>query len=326
MLTVNNTWLATSLALLSLSTTGAAWAQDKYPSKPIHLVVPIGPGAGVDTLARFLAGDPLRRELGTEIIVENKAGAGGRLGANFIAKSKPDGYTLGLFHASVMSTATVVNRNVPYDPIKDFTPVANLVTNQLTLLVNADSKWTNLEQLIRDSKSGQVNCGVIGLGSQSHFNIELLKLATGANLNLVPYPAGTGAILTALMGNHLDCTSLTWAGVSTYVKSGKFRALAATSPVKDMPQIPTFASKGLPQVSLEVFNAVFGPAGLPKEVLGRLGQTFQRVMTDPKIIDQLEKQGFSMLYEDSQTLAARVKHELDVVKGVFQKAGLKHAD
>ena len=311
------------MALINFSATSASWAQDTFPSKPVRLIVAIGPGASNDALARFLAAGPLRQQLGTEVIVENKPGAGGVLGGEFLAKSRPDGYTLGLLHASVMSTVTVINPNVTYDPVKDFTPIATLVTNQLALVVNANSKWTSLEQLIEESKSGKVNCGLIGLGSQTHFNIELLKLATGAKLNLVPFSAGTGAILTALMGNHLDCTSLTWAGVRPHVKSGKLRALAVTSTVKDQPQIPTFASKGLPQVNLEVFNAAFGPAGLPKEVLGRLEQAFSRVMADPKIIAELEKQGFSILYEDSRKLAARVKHELSVVKDVFKKAGFK---
>jgi tripartite-type tricarboxylate transporter receptor subunit TctC len=323
---MRNVRLIAAFALLVAAVAPPAFSQEAYPVKPIRLVVAIGPGASADALARFLAADPLRRQLGTEIIVENRAGAGGRLGAEYIAKSKPDGYTLGLFHASLLSTATVVNRNVPYDPVKDFTPVATLVTTPLVIVVSADAKWADIDQFLREAKSGKIDCGLIGLGSQTHFNIELLKQASGAELNLVPYPAGTGAIITALMGKHLDCTSLTWPGVAAHVKSGKFRALAATSPVKEMPGIPTFASRGMPQVSLEVFNAVLGPAGLPRPVMERLESAFRRVMTDPKIIEQLENQGFSMLYEDSQTLAARIKRELAVVQDVFKKAGLKPAD
>lgn len=323
--------LAKSITLLfaagavALTVCGAAHSQEAYPLKPVRLVVALGPGAGTDILARFLAADPLRRELGTEVIVENRAGAGGVLGGDFLAKSKPDGYTLALFHASVVSTATVVNQNVSYDPVKDFTPVANLATNQLALVVNAGSKWTSLEQILGAAKSspGSVNCGLIGIGSHTHFNVELLKLASGADFNLVPFAAGTGPILTALMGNQLDCTSLIWPAVDAYVKAGKFRALAVTSPVKDMPQVPTFASKGFPQVSLEVFNAVFAPAGLPRDVQARLEAAFARVMNDPKVVAQLEKQGFSILYEDSRKLAERVRHELGIVRDVFKRAGMK---
>ena len=319
-----NRLLAAATAIV-VSASGLVCSQDSYPSKPIRLMVALGTGSGVDNLARFLAADPLRRELGTEVIVENRAGAGGVVGGDFLAKSKPDGYTLGLLHASVVSTATVVNQNVNYDPIKDFTPIANLVTNQLALVVNAGSKWTSLEQILAEAKKspGTVNCGLIGIGSHTHFNVELLKLASGAEFNLVPYAAGTGPILAALLGNQLDCTSLVWPAVDAYVKAGKFRALAATSPIKDLSQVPTFASKGFPQVSLEVFNAVFAPAGLPREVQARLESAFSRVMNDPKTIAQLEKQGYSILYEDARKLAERVRHELGIVRDVFKRAGMK---
>ena len=316
----------TSLAAaVLLAAPALACAQETYPSKPLRLIVAIGPGAGADNLARFLAADPLRRELGTEVIVENRAGAGGVVGGEFLARSKPDGYTIALLHASVLSTVTVVNQNVNYDPVRDFTPIANLVANQLALVVNAGSKWTSLEQILAEAKKspGKVNCGLIGIGSHTHFNVELLKIASGADFNLVPYAAGTGPILAALLGNQLDCTSLVWPAVDAYVKAGKFRALAVTSPIKDLPQIPTFASKGYPQVSLEVFNAIFAPAGLPRDIQARLETAFSRVINDPKVVEQLEKQGYSMLYEDSQKLAQRVRRELDVVREVFKRAGMK---
>ena len=323
---MNRMWNPRSLcAAIALSLPGVVMSQDSFPNKPIRLMVAIGPGAGADNLARFLAGDPLRRELGTEVLVENKVGAGGAVGGEFLAKSRPDGYTLGLLHASVVSTVTIVNQNVNYDPIKDFTPIANLTTNPLGVVVNAGSRWTSLEQLLAEAKKspGKVNCGLIGLGSHTHFNVELLKQATGAEINLVPYAAGTGPILSALMGNHIDCTSLVWPAVDAFVKAGKLRALAVTSTIKDLPQIPTFASKGYPQVSLEVFNAVFAPAGLPREIQGRLESAFLRVLRDPNVVSQLEKQGYALLLENSQTLAARVRHELEVVREVFKKAGMK---
>jgi tripartite-type tricarboxylate transporter receptor subunit TctC len=310
------------LAVLAVAGFSASWAQP-FPNKPIRIVVALGPGAGADALARFLAADPLRRELQTEVIVENKPGAGGVLGGDFVAKSKPDGYTLALFHASVVTTATVVNPNVAYDPVRDFTPIATLVTNPLAIVVNAGSKWNSLEQFIDDAKKSGVNCGLIGVGSHTHFNIELLKLASGARINLVPYAAGTGPIITALQGGHIDCTSLVWPAVDSHVKAGKFRALGVTSRLKDFPNVPTFASKGYPQANLEVFFAVFGPANLPRDVTARLVPAFEKVMKDPSIQERLEKLGFAILYEDPKTLGERVKHELDVVKDVMKRAGIK---
>jgi tripartite-type tricarboxylate transporter receptor subunit TctC len=315
---------ATLAAILALLTSLAA-AQEPYPTRPIRMTVPIGPGAAADALARFLA-EPLRQQLGTEIVIENRAGAGGRVGAEFIAKAKPDGYNLGFFHASLLSTATVMSRNVGYDPVKDFTPVATLVTTPLVIVVAADARWNDLDSFLKEARGGRIDCGLIGLGSQTHFNMELLKMATGADISLVPFSAGTGAIITALLGGHINCTSLTWPGIAGQVKAGKFRALAATSPVKEMPGIPTFASKGLPQVSLEVFNAVLGPPGLPRPVMERLEPALRRIMTDAKITAQLEQQGYSLLYEDGPTLGARITRELAVVQEVFKKAGLKPAD
>jgi tripartite-type tricarboxylate transporter receptor subunit TctC len=315
----------TTLAALALGVAAAAWSQDKYPSKPIRLVVALAPGAGADALARFLAAEPLRRELGTEVIVENRAGAGGILGGDYLAKQKPDGYTLALFHASVVSTVTVINPNLPYNPIRDFTPVANLVTNPLAIVVSAGSRWTSLEQMIDESKKapGKVACGIIGAGSHTHFNLELLKLASGADITRVPYSGGTGPIITDMLGGHLDCTSLVWPAVESLVKAGKFRALAATSAMKNFPQVPTFASKGYPQASLDVFFAVFGPAGLPPDVMAKLAPAFERTMKNPAVTEKLEQMGFAIQYQNAAQLAERVKHELALVADVAKKAGIK---
>ena len=324
MLTKRSDWLmACILVLAALS--GASSAQEPYPSRPIKLVVALGPGSGADALARFLAAEPLRRELQTEVIVENRAGAGGVVGGDYLARSNPDGYTLALFHASVVTTATVVNANVSYDSIRDFTPIATLVTNPLAIVVSAGSRWNTLEQLLADAKQapGKINCGIIGVGSHTHFNLELLKISSGANINRVPFAGGTGPIITALLGGHIDCTSLVWPAVEGNVRAGKFRALAVTSRLKKFPQVPTFASKGFPQVNLEVFFAVFGPAKLPRAVMAKLVPAFENVMKDPSNLEKLEKMGFVILYEGPSQLGDRVKHELEVVRDAARKAGIK---
>ena len=323
MLTKRNDWLMACILALAVFS-GASSAQEPYPSRPIKLVVALGPGSGADALARFLAAEPLRRELRTEVIVENRAGAGGVVGGDFLARANPDGYTLALFHASVVTTATVVNANVSYDSIRDFTPIANLVTNPLAIVVSAGSRWNTLEQLLDDAKKapGKINCGIIGVGSHTHFNLELLKISSGANINRVPFAGGTGPIITALLGGHIDCTSLVWPAVEGNVRAGKFRALAVTSRLKKFPQVPTFASRGFPQVNLEVFFAVFGPAKLPQDVMAKLVPAFENVMKDPNNLDKLERMGFSILYEGPRQLGDRVKHELEVVRDVAKKAGI----
>ena len=148
---------------------------------------------------------------------------------------------------------------------------------------------------------------------------------TGTNMQHIPYK-GSAGVLADVIAGQIIVTIDNMPPYLPQVKAGKLRALAATSPVKDMPQITTFASLGMPQVSLEVFNAVLGPPNLPRSVMERLEPAYRRVMTDPKMVEQLEKQGYSMLYEDSATLGARIKRELAVVQEVFRKAGMKAGD
>jgi tripartite-type tricarboxylate transporter receptor subunit TctC len=311
-----------SLALALSLAPAAATAQDKYPSRPVRIIVALAPGAGADALARFLAAEPLRKELGTEVVVENRAGAGGVIGGDAVAKSKPDGYTVGLFHASVVTTSTVLMPKVPYHPINDFTPVANLVTNPLAIVVGAGSRFGSLEQLLAEAKKGKVTCGIIGSGSHTDINLALLRLASGVDLTRVPYSGGTGPILNDMMGGHLDCTSLVWPAVESFVRAGKLRGLAVTSPLKNFPQVPTFASRGFPQANLEVFFGIFGPAGVPQDVMGRLVPAFERTMKNPVYTDKLEGMGFRIHYLGPKELGELVKHELQVVQEVVKKTGI----
>ena len=304
---------------------GSASAQERYPSRPIKLVVALGPGSGADALARMLS-DYLRDDLKTELIVENKPGAAGVLGGDFLAKSKPDGYTLGVFHASVLTTAAAINPNLPYDPLKDFTPLAHVGTNPLALVVSTTSKWNKLDEFLDEARKnpGKIGCGLIGMGSHSHFNLELLRIDSGAEITRIPYSAGTGAVIIGILGGHIACTSLTWPAVVGQIRGGKFRALAVTSTIKEFPQIPTFAESGFPRASLEVFYAIFGPANLPREVVGRLVPALEKAIRDPKNEASLEKMGFSVSYEGPAKLSERIAHELAVVREVAARVGVKH--
>ena len=310
--------------VIAFALSGAASAQERYPSRPIKLVVALGPGSGVDSLARMLS-DYLRDDLKTELIVENKSGAAGVVGGEFVAKSKPDGYTLGVFHASVLTTAAAINPNLPYDPVKDFTPLALVGTNPLALVVSATSRWNTLGELLDDAKKnpGKIGCGIIGMGSHSHFNLELLRIDSGAEITRVPYSAGTGAVIIGILGGHIACSSLTWPAVVGQVRGGKLRALAVTSRIKEFPQIPTFAESGFPRASLEVFYAIFGPANLPREVVGRLVPALEKAIRDPKNEASLEKMGFSVSYEGPAKLSERIVNELAVVREVAAKVGVK---
>lgn len=312
-----------AVSCIGMLTVSLAAAQDSYPTRPIRIIVANGPGSGADSMARLLS-DALRQELNTDILVENKAGASGLVGGDFVAKSKPDGYTIGLFQASVLTTAAAINPKLPYDPIKDFTPLANLGVNPLAVIVSANSRWSTLGDFLSDAKEnpGKRSCGIIGTGSHSHFNLELLSLASGTNILRVPYSGGTGDVITGLLGGHIDCASLVWAGISGQVKSGKFRVLAVTSRIKDLPTIPTFAQVGVPRASLEVFVGMFGPARLPRNVLDRLVPAVERSISDPKMVSNMDRIGFTVAYEGPRELAERIEKELVVVRDVAAQTGI----
>lgn len=301
-----------------------SWAQGQYPNKPIKLVVGLGAGSGTDALARALA-EYLRNDLKTSLFVENKPGATGVVGGEYVAKSKPDGYTLGVFQAGVFTTAVATNPNPPYDPVKDFTPIAIVGTNPLVLVVTADSRWKTLEDFLGDARKnpGKISCGLMGLGSHSHFNLEILRLESGAEMTRIPYSAGSAAIVTAMLGGHVDCTSQVWPGIVGQLKAGKLRALAITSTIKEFPQIPTFASRGFPKAGLEVFYAVVGPANLPREVVDTLVPAFEKAIRNPDNEAMLQKMGFSVVFEGPRQLAERIRDELATVRDVAGKIGIK---
>lgn len=298
-----------------------AVAQERYPTRPIKMVVALGAGSATDALARIVA-EFLRQELGTDVVVENKAGAGGVVGGDYVAKSKPDGYTLGALHSSVVTTSPALSSNYPFDPLKDIEPLGSAGVNPIALVVNAASPWKTLEAFLEQGRKGKVTCGIIGVGSHSHFNLELLKSGSGAQIAIVPYKEGTGPAIAALLGAHIDCSSLVWPAVAGHVRGGKFSALAVTSRLKDAPDLPTFAKKGFPQLSLEVFLGFYGPAGLPKEVVAKLLPAFEKAIKNPENAVRLEKTGFSVAYEGPKEVAERIRREMGIAREVAKKSGI----
>ncbi len=303
---------------------GIALTQEAFPARPIKMVVAVGPGSAADLLARVL-GEFLRQELKAEVIIDYKSGAAGVVGGDFLAKSKPDGYVLGVFQSSILTTAVAISASMPYDPIKDFTHLANAGMNSLAIVVNENAPWKSLPEFLNHAKNnpGKVSCGVIGIGSHSHFNLELLKSAADVQLNTIPFKAGSAPAITALLGGHIDSASLIWPAVAEQVKAKKLRALASTGSIKGFSEVPTFAQLGFPKVNLEVFFGIYGPAKLPKYVTGRLVPALEKAIKDPVIVEKLEKMGFTVAYEGPEVLAERIRKELVVVRDVATKASIR---
>ena len=301
-----------------------ALAQDKYPSKPITMIIALGPGTIQDLVGRVVS-EPLRREFKIDILFEYKTGAAGVIGSDFVAKSKPDGYTIGSLNGPSFTNAAVITPNLPYDPVKDFTPLANVGVTTAVIAVNSNSPWKTLDEFLSHTKKnpGKVSCGTSGVGSAGHFNLELLNIAAGVQINHVPYKAGSPANVAALLGGHIDCASQIWPVVSSHVRAGTLRVLAVTRSLKELPQVPTFSKLGFARVNLDAWFGIFGPANLPRDVTGKLVPALARAVKEPESIATLEKSGFTVAYEEPKALLERIKREYAVVRDVAEKAGIK---
>jgi tripartite-type tricarboxylate transporter receptor subunit TctC len=314
--------IAASIALALTCTSGHA--QHAYPSRPVKIIVPLAPGAAVDQLARVLA-ESLRHELKGDFIVENKAGAGGIIGADFVAKAKPDGYTIGLFHSSVLSAAAATNPQLQYHPRTDFTPIAIVASNPIVLAVPSNSRFKTLEDFVQAARKepGKYSSGFIGVGSHSQFNLELLNMDSGADILRIPYAGGGGALMSGLLGGHVDSASALWAFFAGQVAGGKLRLLATAVPLKDLPEVPTFASKGYKRANMEVLAVVVGPPHMPPEIANQIARAVERFVKTPKNIATLENQGFQVRYGNEQQLADYISEETTLLTNVAKKAGIK---
>ena len=312
------------VAILLAASAVAAHAEDAYPNRPVRLIVPLGAGSATDVLARVIA-ESLTHELKNTFVVENKAGAGGAIGADFVAKAKPDGYTLGFFHSSVLSASAAINPKLPYDPRKDFTPLGIAASNPIVLAVPVNSRFKTLEELIDAAKKepGKYTSGFIGVGSHSQFNLELLNIVSGAKITAIPYAGGTGPLLTGLLGNQIDSASALWAAFSAQVAAGKLRLLATAAPLKELPDVPTFASKGYERANMEVFSVLMGPPHLPKEIADQLARALERSVKDPKVAQKIENLGFLVRYGSPQELSTKVAEETKLLTEVAEKVGIK---
>jgi tripartite-type tricarboxylate transporter receptor subunit TctC len=268
------------LALAGAILTGAVEAQG-YPSKPVHLVVPYSAGGGADTLARALA-QRLSETWGQQVLVENRPGANTAIGAVYVAKSTPDGYTL-----LMIETALVINPSLytklPYDPFRDFAPVTGLVGISQALVVNPAVPAKNLKELIQlaKTKPGEMSYASFGLGSTGHLNMEMLQQMAGIKLNHIQYK-GTAPAMVDLTGGHVNMMFSSTGGVLPHWKSGRVRLLAIGSKAR-LPQfadIPTVAEAGLTGYEANAWFGLVAPAATPREVIGRINAGVQKVFAE----------------------------------------------
>jgi tripartite-type tricarboxylate transporter receptor subunit TctC len=299
-------------------------ARAAYPERPIILIVPFAAGGPTDIIARILA-TTMSKSLGQNVIVNNRAGAGGNIGIAMVARANPDGYTLLL-----TSTAIAVNpglfTNLPYDPVKDFTPISELVNAPNVLFVRPESGITSIADLVAKAKAepDRYNYSSPGIGTKSHLTGELLKLRAGINMVHVPYRGG-GPSTQAVVAGTVQVGSVALAPVEPLIKSGTIRALAVTGANRwfSLPEIPTMIESGYPGFISDTFNALFAPAGTPPEIVDLLLKQAKAAMATPEGQEAAHRAGYQIIASDPDQLAKRVVFEIQGVKELVARAGIK---
>lgn len=307
--------------LLALAATGAA-AQD-WPSRPVHVVVPYTPGTGADILSRVL-GPKLSQRWKTAVVVDNKAGATGNIGAEAVAKSDPDGYTF-LVTATSFTTNPAL-KPAPFDPVKDFQPVVLLATGALGLYVNPNVPAKTAPELVAFVRGnpGKYYYSSPGVGGPQHLAMELFKLETGIDIVHVPYKGASGAVAD-LVGGQVQAMISALQTVAPHVRSGRLRMLGVMSEKRAaaFPDVPTLKEQGLPGLEVETWYGMLAPAGTPPAVVSRVNADVNDLLKEEDIAQLLAKQGLSAAGGTPQAFAERVKRELERWTRVVKAAHIK---
>lgn len=292
-----------------------------YPAKPVRIVVPLSAGGGVDTLTRAFA-QKFTEAWKQPVIVENRPGAGNIIGADYVAKSAPDGYTL-LSSSSSLATNAVLFRKLPFDPLKDFAPVSQIIATQLLLAMNPSVPAANVKELIAyvASQPGKLNYGSTGIGSGAHLITEMLKLDTGIDVVHVPYK-GDAPLMPALLGGQIQFAFLTMSAVLPHAKANRLRALASTgrSRAPATPELPTMAEAGVPNFEFESWIGLFAPAGTPREVLSAISAETARIVRMPDIAERMPGWGGVGVGSSPDAFAARFRGDIAKYARVVKEA------
>ncbi|WP_198952717.1 MULTISPECIES: tripartite tricarboxylate transporter substrate binding protein [unclassified Achromobacter] len=322
--------LAAGLAMagaLTLATTAPAQAADaaqaQYPTKPIRLIVPFGPGSVTDQLARVLA-SALSEKWGQSIIVENKAGAGGNIGAGFVAESAPDGYTLLMGAASTNAINPSLYPNLKFDPMKAFVPVANVASVTNVLVVNPQVKARDVKGLIEELKANNYSYASGGAGGSQHLSAELFKSMSKTDMVHIPYKGGAEP-LPDLMSNRVQVMFCNLPVCLPHIQAGKLVALGVTSTQRSplLPKVPTIAEAGLPGYSVDGWFALFAPAKVPAAIVARLHDETAQVLASPAVAEQIRRQGAEPNTGSQADFAKFVQAEHDKWAKVIKDANIR---
>jgi tripartite-type tricarboxylate transporter receptor subunit TctC len=311
---------AGGLALLA----SPAIAQPAYPARTIKMIVPYPAGGTTDLLGRLVA-DQLKAGLGATVVVENKPGAGTTLGAEQVARSEPDGYTLLMATSTTLAINKTLYKKLPYDPVKDFTPIALVAGVPFALIISPTLPAKTLAEFIiyAKTKPGELAYGSAGNGSPQHLGAEMLKSAAGIDIRHVPYRGSVPAMLDIIAG-HIPFMIVDLQPALQQIREGKVRVLGVTTPkrVAAAPDIPTLAEAGLPGFELVAWQGVVAPAGLPRGIVDQLAAQIAKLVADPAIRDKLTALSLEPLSGSTpDSFAAYVKTEVDRWAVVVKASG-----
>lgn len=302
-----------------------ASAQTDFPNQPITLVVPFAAGGSTDLVARIVAAR-MSQELGQQVLVDNRAGAGGTLGATAVAQAQPDGYTILMGTIATHALSASLYANPPFDPVEDFEPIAWLVTVPNVLAVNPDFPAQTVEELIallKEDPEGYIYASS-GNGTPLHLSGELFKELTGTDMTHVPYQ-GSGPALIDVIGGQVPIIFDNLPSATEPIRSGQLRALAVTTTERagNFPDLPTMEEAGVPGYDTNSWNALFAPAGTPQEVIDVLEEAALTAVNDPEIQQRLEDAGAIIVAEGADALDEHVRSEVDRWGPVIESAGVR---
>ena len=300
-------------------------AQSNWPTRPIRFVVPYAPGSSPDVLVRLFS-DKLGKTLGQPVVVENKPGAGGNTGTDYVAKAAPDGYTFLVSTNGPLVYSTVFNPKLPYDPFKDLAPVMLAAVQPNVCAVSNDLKVDDVKGWVAAMKKdpGKYNYSSTGVGSMSHLSVEIVKLKSDSYAVHLPYASSPLAVMAILQGD-VQFACVPPVAVMPQAKAGKLKAIAVTSAKRSKlaPELPTMAESGFPDIQALAWMGLMAPAKTPPEIVARLEKTALDILNKPDMKERLTKAGFEVTARDGKGHMARVEKEVPMFRQIIEQANIK---